>query len=221
MSFKDILKKSVIENVANSGFSSQEMVTYLALSVLIGLFIFFVYRMISKEQFFSKPFGVSLVLLSIITTTIIVTIQSNIVISLGMVGALSIVRFRTAIKNPLDLVFAFWAISNGIVTGAGLPLFSIAMSLVITIVLLIFFTIPSGKKKMLVNVQGNFDADEVCTILKENFKKAELKSLNLGENRKNALYEICCADKNACAETVKAVSGVDSVSVIEHSEAHF
>ena len=118
MTFQDIFKSSFLENIAS--ISMLDMAIALVLAFLLGLFIFFVYKKSYSGVMYSASFGVTLVALSLITTLLIMTVVSNIVLSLGMVGALSIVRFRTAIKEPMDIAFLFWSIAVGIVLAAGL-----------------------------------------------------------------------------------------------------
>ena len=118
MTFNDIFKSSFLEEIAS--FSILDMVIALALAFAMGLFINFIYRKTFRGVMFSKTFGVALMALTMITTLVILAVTSNVVLSLGMVGALSIVRFRTAIKEPLDIAFLFWSIAVGIVLGAGL-----------------------------------------------------------------------------------------------------
>ena len=117
MSFNDILKSSFLENITSV--SPLDMVILLALAFGIGLFIFLIYKKTFAGVMYSSSFGVTLVALTMISTFVILAVTSNVVLSLGMVGALSIVRFRTAIKEPLDIAFLFWAIAAGIVLAAG------------------------------------------------------------------------------------------------------
>ena len=119
MGFNDVLKKSFLEGVSVADLSITSVLLNLAVTAALGIYIYFVYRLVSKKEFYSKSFNISQVALAMITAAIILSIQSSVVISLGMVGALSIVRFRTAIKDPMDLIFFFWSISAGIICGAG------------------------------------------------------------------------------------------------------
>lgn len=134
--FSDIFKSSFLENVSNV--SILDMVIALALSVAAGLFIMLIYKKTFKGVLYSSSFAVSLLAMTLVTTLIILAVTSNIVLSLGMVGALSIVRFRSAIKEPIDIVFLFWSISAGIVLGAGLLPLAIFGSLLIGGILLLF-----------------------------------------------------------------------------------
>ena len=116
MSFTDVIKKSVLEGFTQSSLSTAAVVAALGLAVLFGLYIYFIYRCTTHSGFYNRDFNKSLATLPVITTGILLAMQSNFVVSLGMVGALSIVRFRNAVKDSMDLTFLFWSISLGIVT---------------------------------------------------------------------------------------------------------
>lgn len=116
MSVRDVIKNSFLNQI-NTDISTTDVLVVLLATAILGVYLFFIYRMVCKKAFYSKSFAISLVVIALVTSIIIITIQSSVVISLGMVGALSIVRFRTAIKDPMDLAFLFWAISIGIICG--------------------------------------------------------------------------------------------------------
>ena len=136
MTFQDIFKSSFLENVTSV--SVLDMVIALVLAFCLGLFIFMVYKKTFSGVMYSSSFGVTLIALTMITTIVILAVTSNVVLSLGMVGALSIVRFRTAIKEPLDIAFLFWSIAVGIILAAGMIPLAVIGSIVIGIVLMIF-----------------------------------------------------------------------------------
>lgn len=136
MTFNDIFKSSFLENV--NSVSILDMVIALVLAFALGMFIFLVYKKTFSGVMYSSSFGVTLVALTMITTLVILAVTSNVVLSLGMVGALSIVRFRTAIKEPLDIAFLFWSIAVGIVLAAGMIPLAVIGSVVIGIILLVF-----------------------------------------------------------------------------------
>ena len=136
MNFNDIFKSSFLENV--SSVSLLDMGIALALAFCLGLFIFMVYKKTFNGVMYSSSFGVTLIALTMITTVVILAVTSNVVLSLGMVGALSIVRFRTAIKEPLDIAFLFWSIAVGIVLAAGMIPLAVIGSVIIGVVLLVF-----------------------------------------------------------------------------------
>jgi uncharacterized membrane protein YhiD involved in acid resistance len=136
MKFSDIFKSDFLENLGTASIPS--MILSMVLALLLGLFIYFVYRRSFKGVLYSSSFAITLVALTLVSTLVILAVSSNVVLSLGMVGALSIVRFRAAIKDPLDLAFLFWSIAVGIVLAAGMIPLAIIGSLVIGAVLLIF-----------------------------------------------------------------------------------
>ena len=136
MTFKDIIG-SLVSNNFVSDISLSKITLSLVITLLISLWIFISYKKISQDEFYSKNFNISLALMPTITTSIILAMQSNLVISLGMVGALSIVRYRTAIKSSLDLFFMFWAISVGIVCGSSQYLLAVVMSLIVSFLLIV------------------------------------------------------------------------------------
>ncbi len=136
MTFSSIFKSSFLENITSV--SMLDMVIAMVLAFAIGLFIFLVYKKTYQGVMYSSSFGVTLIALSMITTLVILAVTSNVVLSLGMVGALSIVRFRTAIKEPLDIAFLFWSIAVGIVLAAGMIPLAVFGSIVIGVILLVF-----------------------------------------------------------------------------------
>ena len=136
MTFNDIFKSSFLENITSV--SILDMLIAIVLAFGIGLFIFLVYKKTFQGVMYSSSFGVTLVALTMITTVVILAVTSNVVLSLGMVGALSIVRFRTAIKEPLDIAFLFWSIAAGIVLAAGMIPLAVIGSVIIGVVLLVF-----------------------------------------------------------------------------------
>ncbi len=142
MTFSDIFKSSFLENVTSV--SLLDMFLALVLSFCVGMFIFYVYKKTYSGVMYSSSFGVTLLALTMITTLVILAVTSNVVLSLGMVGALSIVRFRTAIKEPLDIAFLFWAIAAGIVLAAGMIPLAVIGSIIIGIILLVFVNRKSG-----------------------------------------------------------------------------
>ncbi len=136
MTFNDIFKSNFLENVTT--FSFLDMCIAMAFAFVVGLFVFLIYKKTFSGVMYSTGFALSLVALSMVTTLVILAVTSNVVLSLGMVGALSIVRFRTAIKEPMEIVFLFWAIAAGIVIGAGMIPLAILGSAVIGIMILVF-----------------------------------------------------------------------------------
>ena len=172
MSFKDIFKKSFLSQF-NSDLSTTSIIMALLITAVIAVYIFAVYRVVCRKAFYSRSFAISLPVIAMITASVIIAVQSSIVISLGMVGALSIVRFRTAVKDPMDLAFLFWSISVGIICGATLYEVAVEASILITLVMLGLHYVPNVKPALILLVNGT-DAEvqeEVKQVLEEN--KAE------------------------------------------------
>ena len=146
--------------------------------------IFVVYRMLNRNEFYNKNFNISLPVMALITAAVILTIQSSIVVSLGMVGALSIVRFRTAIKNPMDLGFLFWSISAGIICGAGFVMIAIVSSIAITAVILIADALPVAKAPLVlvVNCSDNQMEKSVMEVVHDFCSLANVKATNDASN---------------------------------------
>ena len=151
MTFSDIFKSNFLENI--SGVSILDMVIALVLAFGLGVFIFLIYKKTYNGVMYSSSFGVTLIALTMITTVVILAVTSNVVLSLGMVGALSIVRFRTAIKEPLDIAFLFWSIAVGIVLAAGMIPLAVIGSVIIGLILLVFANRKSHSNPYIVVLQ--------------------------------------------------------------------
>lgn len=218
MSFSEVLKKSFLEGVA-SDLSTASIVVTLVVTACIGFYIFAVYRLASQKTFYSKSFNISLVALAMITAGIILAIQSSVVISLGMVGALSIVRFRTAIKNPMDLVYLFWAISVGIVCGAGLFEVAVIVSLFVTIAIMLLELFPNvqEQKLLVVNAAAPEVEEALLALVKEYASKIKIKSRNLTADNMDIIIQLNIKEKEAeLIRGIKQIEGVNSVSLILH-----
>ena len=189
-----------------------------AVTCILACYVFLIYRLMTRKSFYSKGFNVSLAALSVITAAIILAMQSNLVISLGMVGALSIVRFRTAIKDPMDLVFLFWSISIGIVCGAKLYALAILLSLVLTVLVFVLDLIPAAKSPMLLVMNGSDASVEAALqpILKQQAKAAHVKSRNLTTAGIDLIVELRPNDPPALVQACAALPGVQSVSLLDH-----
>ena len=176
MTFNDIFKSSFLENV--NAVSLLDMALAMVLAFGVGLFIFFVYKKTFAGVMYSASFGVTLVALTMITTLVILAVTSNVVLSLGMVGALSIVRFRTAIKEPLDIAFLFWAIAVGIVLAAGMIPLAVFGSVLIGAILLIFANRSDTTKPYIVvlTCDGPASEEAAMAVVRENTKRCVVKS---------------------------------------------
>ena len=218
MSFKDIFKKSFLEGFATGELTGRVILAALGIAAVLALYIFFVYRVMTRKTFYSKNFGVSLVGVALITAALILTMQSSVVISLGMVGALSIVRFRTAIKDPLDLMFLFWAISIGIICGAGMAQIAVLLSVAVTVMLLVLDRLPVARAPMILVVNaGDLAAEEtVCQAVAKYAKHYSVKSRNVSANALDLVLELRTAEGGDLVKAVSALDSVRSVSLMSH-----
>ena len=196
MTFNDIFKSSFLENVTSV--SLLDMTLALLFAFALGLFIYFVYKKTFAGVMFSSSFGVTLIALTMITTLVILAVTSNVVLSLGMVGALSIVRFRTAIKEPLDIAFLFWSIAVGIVLAAGLIPLAVFGSAVIGIVLIVFVNKKSHTNPYIVVLQCEDHESEVCAkeYLDQKTKRCVVKSKSAQKGLIELNLEIRLQDDN-------------------------
>ncbi len=210
MTFNDIFKSSFIEKV--SSFSPLDMVIALGLSFILGLFIFYVYKKTFNGVMYSASFGVSLMAMTLITTLIILAVTSNIILSLGMVGALSIVRFRSAIKEPMDIAFLFWSISAGIVTGAGLIPLSVFGSVFIGIIMIVFVNKKSSDNPyiLVVNCANDKSEELVTDMVDKNVRKYLVKSKAVSATGIELTMEVRLKDMTT--QFVNSVSQLEGVS---------
>ena len=218
MTFKDIFKSSFLENITSV--SLIDMAIALLLAFGIGLFIFFVYKKTYNGVMYSSGFGVSLIAMTMITTVVILAVTSNVVLSLGMVGALSIVRFRTAIKEPLDIAFLFWAIGVGIVLAAGMLPLAVIGSIIIGVILLVFVNKKSHTNPYIVVVRcENHDAETVVSkFLRERTERCVTKSKTAQKNEIELNMEIRLKDDNTdFINTVADMEGVKSAVLVSYN----
>ena len=216
--FSDIFKKSFLEGFTGGDISTGRIAATLAVTALIAVYIFVIYRVVTRKTFYSKTFNISLTALAVITASIILAMQSNLVISLGMVGALSIIRFRTAIKDPMDLVFLFWSISIGIICGAGLYEIALLTSLLVTVGIICLDLVPTSKAPMMLVVNAaELDAENaVLDAVKAAGKVCKVKSRNYTEGHLDMIIEVRVAEEAKLVKAVSEIAAVKSVSLISH-----
>ena len=218
MTFKDIFKSSFLDNV--SSISIFDMVLALVLAFGLGLFIFFIYKKTYAGVMYSSSFGVTLVALTMITMLVILAVTSNVVLSLGMVGALSIVRFRTAIKEPLDIAFLFWAIAAGIVLAAGMIPLAVFGSVLIGIILLIF----ANRKDManpyivVLTCDGHESEEKALAYLKGKTKKCTVKSKSARKGSVELNLEVrLLSDDTDFVNELSDLDGVQSAVLVSYN----
>lgn len=218
MTFKDVFKSSFLENI--SSVTILDTVVALALAFCIGMFIFLVYKKTFSGVMYSSSFGVTLVALTMISTLVILAVTSNVVLSLGMVGALSIVRFRTAIKEPLDIAFLFWSIAVGIVLAAGLIPLAVFASIAIGAVILIFANKKSYLNPYIVVVRCDSQESEEKAVgfLKEQTNRCAVKSKTVREGLIELNVEIRMKrDNTDFINTLCNMNGVSSAVLVSYN----
>ncbi|MBQ3090130.1 MAG: DUF4956 domain-containing protein [Oscillospiraceae bacterium] len=208
--FQDIFKSSFLEQA--NAISLLDMVLTLLLSFALGLFIFFIYRKCYSGVMYSASFGVTLIALTMITALLILAVTSNIVLSLGMVGALSIVRFRTAIKDPSDIAFLFWAIAAGIVLAAGFLPLAVVGSLLIGLMMLFFSSRDSSDRPYILILHCDSPASEQAArkYVSQQVKKLSLKSKSVSPNLIELNYEIRLNE--GVTDFINELAAMDGVS---------
>lgn len=218
MTFNDIFKSNFLSNV--TAVTPLDMILTIALAFGIGVFIFFVYKKTFSGVMYSSSFGITLVALTMITSITILAVTSNVVLSLGMVGALSIVRFRTAIKEPLDIAFLFWSIAAGIILAAGLIPLAVIGSIVIGLILLIF----AGHKAnvnpyiLVVRCEDQDSESNAMQYVGQNTDRMVVKSKSVQKGLIETNYEVRLKNDNtAFVNTLSGLEGVSSAVLVSYN----
>ena len=212
INFSDIFKNNFLDKFTNS-ISLSEVVITLGVALFFSFLIYFVYKFTCDNVIYSKKFNITMALMTMVTAAVIMSMQANVIVSLGMVGALSIVRFRTAIKEPKDLLFLFWSITNGIIIGAGIYSIAFVLMVILTIALLVFERLPGNKiPYLLVATLENLESEEkIIKVLDENKIKYRVKSKNVSNNSIDVIYEL---SNNKIEELIKDISKDKSIKSI-------
>ena len=216
MSVKDFIKKSVLEGF--SPYNVPQMAGALLGALAMGVLIYWVYQRFYAGVIFSRSFAMTLVGMSVLTCMVTLAISSNVVISLGMVGALSIVRFRTAIKDPIDLMFLFWSISVGIICGAGLAQVAIILSVILTLGILILDRLPVAKAPMILVVNAtDLDAEQnVSRVVGKYAHFFSVKSRNMTADTLDLVLELRTEQGSTLVRDIMALEGITSASLLAH-----
>ena len=218
LTFQDIFKSSFLENIA--GVSLLDMALALLLAFCLGMFIFLVYQKTFTGVMYSSSFGVTLVALTMVTTVVILAVTSNVVLSLGMVGALSIVRFRTAIKEPLDIAFLFWAIAAGIVLVAGLIPLAVAGSVCVGAVLLALVNRKSHLDPyiMVLRCEGGESETAARSCLERSVKRLVVKSKTVQAGEVELQLELrLLGEDTGFVNTLASMEGVRSAALVSYN----
>lgn len=220
MSVKDVIKSSVYESLGGgTNLSVANIMLILAIACLLGLYIFAVYKLSSKSAFYSKDLNVTMAGMPLIIAAIMIAMQSNLLVSLGMVGALSIVRFRNAVKNPIDLLYLFWSISTGIIVGVGLYILALVLCIVMTILLIVLDMVPNAKAPDLLVLRAEADKvdyAELEKMMKEYCKYHKEKSRCIKNGESELIIEIKSSKKEELLQKLTAKKYMTQVNCISH-----
>lgn len=214
--FNNIIKSSFMESFEMGGMTTGILVISLGMALILSLYLFLVYFLLERKSFYNMNFNLSLVGMTIITAAIVLTIQSNLVLSLGMVGALSIVRYRSAVKDPMDLFFLFWGIANGIMSGARQYLLAICVSLILTVVLLLLSHFPVAKAPYVLVVNASCaETEQIKGIIDKYCGYSKIRANHIADGKVRMIVEIKADDNNGLLTALGAVDGV-SASVLTY-----
>lgn len=218
MTFKDAIRDNLLQGFSSSTLSTAEILLAMGIAFLLAVYLFIVYRLITKNAFYSKNFNISMAAIALVTCGIIIAMQSSLVISLGMVGALSIVRFRTAIKEPMDLLFLFWSIGTGIICGTGLYKIAIIVAICVTVAILLLKLIPEMKETNILFVSSSDKQIEskLSEIIGKDTISNRVKSRNVTGRGIDFVYEVRVSNPETLINDIDALEGINSVSLIEH-----
>ena len=218
MSVQDFIKKSILESGAFDGVTLANAVIGLFTALVMGILIYFVYRKFYTGVIFSRSFAITLVGMTVLTAMVTLAISSNIVISLGMVGALSIVRFRTAIKDPMDLLYLFWAITTGITSGAGMYLL-VAATAVIMILMILIFTHKQQKGRIYIVVVHYTTAEAGDNVIRALGKmKYFIKSETVRKETTEMAIEVYCKNNDMFfMDKIRDTEGVSDATLIQYN----
>lgn len=218
MSVKDMIKKSVLESGAFTNYDVPGILTALAAALLLGALIYLVYRKFYAGVVFSRTFAVTLVGMTVLTCMVTLAISTNVVISLGMVGALSIVRFRTAIKDPMDLLYLFWAITTGITAGAGMYVLALLVAAIMILMIVLFYHKQQRGKIYIavIHYTGDQAGDEVIRCFGK--RKYFVKSKTMRKEKTEMAVELYCRQNDMdFMEKIRSIEDVEDVTLIQYN----
>ena len=215
--FKDIIDASMLNLSSGSHLNFADVFVALFVTFACALIILWTYKHTYQGVLYQSSFGVTLVLAALVTTTVIMVISGNLILSLGMVGALSIVRFRAAIKDPLDIVFMFWAISIGIANGVAYWKVSFISTILLAIVMLIMKKGPTISSPFLLVLKiNNGDGKDALDIIRKNVKKVKLKNKTLKNGYSEVIYEVIGIDENELLATLDSCKSIDNITLVSY-----
>ena len=218
MSVKDMIKKSVLESGVFDQYNISSILVALVAALALGILIFLVYRRFYTGVIYSRTFAVTLVGMTVLTCMVTLAISTNVTFSLGMVGALSIVRFRTAVKDPMDLLYLFWAITTGITSGAGMYVLALIAAAIMILMIILFYSRQQRGKIYIavIHYSGDEAGDEVIRCFGK--RKYFIKSKTMRKEKTEMAVEIFCKQADMdFMEKIRAIEHVDDVTLIQYN----
>ena len=220
MSTKDVIKNSVLESLTGSTYLDVAAICgILIFAVVIGLYIYMVYRLSAKSAFYSKDLNITMAGMPIMIAGIMIAMQSNLLVSFGMVGALSIVRFRTAVKNPLDLLYLFWSVSAGIICGVNLKVLALLISVLMTAVILLLQMLPVMQAPMVLVLRGDakeVDWDVVKKCVSKEAKTAKQKTESFRSGQVEMIYEVRLKANSQLMNELQLIKNLQGINLLAH-----
>lgn len=209
--------ENIIHSYYNPALGTSVVMSVLLVVLILSVYEFMVYRLVSHRAFYNRSFNICIAILPFFISTIILCLQSNIVITLGTIGALAILRFRTAVKDPVDMLYLLWSVHIGIVCGCQLYEVAILTSLVVTIVLIVMEYFSIGKRPFVLVLHcAPENEDSILEKIKEHTKKYRIKSRNFTEKGMNMVMEISVKDPKTLSDSIRETEGVEKFSIIEY-----
>ena len=217
-SFLKQIQQELFSAFTTSDLSFSRVVVSMAFTVLLSVYIFFIYRISNKTGFYSRNFNKTIAGMGVITGSIVLAMQTNVFVSLGMVGALSIVRFRNVVKDPYDLLFLFWSITTGIITGTGLYEVAILLAVVVTLLIWIldFVSLPKASSLLVIQAENQDAEDAILQTVRKYSKAHRVKSRNLTPSSMDMIIEVRPNNESGLIRDCMSLDGVRSVSLLEH-----
>lgn len=220
MTTTDVIKREVLDRLAGgSGWSLSEIVMILLAACLVAFYIFAVYKLTSKAAFYSRDLNITMAGMVIVVTAIMIAMQSSLIVSLGMVGALSIIRFRNAVKNSLDLLYLFWAVSAGIMCGVGLYILVFVLCAVMTVMLLILQAVPVSRADALLILRSlgeSMDLKEIKELLGKHCIHYKEKSCSIQNGETEVIYEIKTSRQEELLDNLRKIEGIHTINFLSH-----
>ncbi len=217
ISFRDILDSSILNLTSGANLTFADVFIALSVTLLCALIILWTYKNTYQGVLYQQSFGVTLVLASLVTTSVIMVISGNLVLSLGMVGALSIVRFRAAVKDPLDIVFIFWAITVGIANGVAYWKVSFTTTILLMVVMILMKKAPTLSTPFLLVLKlKDNNSSKVLEVIKSNVKKVKLKNKTLKNGIAEVIYEVIGVNENKLFADLDAHKSVTEVTLVAY-----